>query len=48
MRYCEMVPDAAQNWGKHGTLKELPVGTHALSTICVDDVNQELLKFLQS
>ncbi|KIX97799.1 uncharacterized protein Z520_06577 [Fonsecaea multimorphosa CBS 102226] len=33
---------------KKGTLKEFPGAPHALPTICVDEVNQELLKFLQS
>lgn len=33
---------------KQGTLKEFPGAPHALPTICVDEVNQELLKFLQS
>ena len=33
---------------KKGTLKEFPGAPHALPTICVDEVNQELLKFLES
>ncbi|KAF2719266.1 alpha/beta hydrolase fold protein [Polychaeton citri CBS 116435] len=33
---------------KKGTLKELPGAPHALPTICVDEVNEELLKFLRS
>jgi non-heme chloroperoxidase len=33
---------------KKGTLKEFAGAPHALPTICVDEVNQELLKFLQS
>ncbi|KAK5085211.1 hypothetical protein LTR05_004491 [Lithohypha guttulata] len=33
---------------KNGTLKEFPGAPHALPTICVDEVNQALLEFLQS
>jgi non-heme chloroperoxidase len=33
---------------KNGTLKEFPGAPHALPTICVKEVNEELLKFLKS
>lgn len=33
---------------KNGTIKEFPGAPHALPTICVDEVNRELLQFLQS
>lgn len=33
---------------KHGKLVEIPGGPHALHTICADEVNMELLKFLKS
>lgn len=32
---------------KHGTLKEIPGAPHALPTINVNKVNQELLAFLK-
>lgn len=33
---------------KNGTLKEFPGAPHALPTICIEEVNRELLQFLQS
>lgn len=33
---------------KNGTLKEFPGAPHALPTICIDEVNKELLQFLKS
>ena len=32
---------------KRGTIKEFPGAPHALPTICVEEVNQALLEFLE-